>query len=101
MMDLAQQTLFFFDRLTELVLQILPLREINTDADIAGEPAGGEPAWHPLSKKPAILPIRFAQAVFHLERLALVEGLSIRLQAPGDVLRMHTLRPAVPQFLLH
>src|SRR5712692_1135960 len=100
MVDLAQQTLFFFDRLTKPVLQILPLSEINTAPDVAGELAVREEARHAVIEKPAILPIRFAQAIFQLKRLSPVEGLYIRLQAPVEVLRMHAVRPAVPPFLL-
>lgn len=57
-------------------------------------------SWSAGVEDPAIFAVKPPKPVLHAEEFPLVEGLAIGGKATLKIIRVHTIRPAVPQFQL-
>jgi hypothetical protein len=81
--------------LTQLLFGSSLLRHVNTRANITGKRPIRIESWHPdveNSSKFAVVP---SEAILHRECLSAIKGMSVRVQASLQVLRMNPLRPAI------
>ncbi len=74
--------------------------EVQTRADVSGEAARQVEDGTADIKYPSEIAVRVAQPILRFEGLAVIEGLAVDVDTTVEILRVHTVRPAVSQLLL-
>src|SRR6185503_9132591 len=85
-------------RLQHLLLEQPLLRDVDCGTDVAIEPSL-DGSWYAFVQDPPVRPIAMSKAVLHGERLSRVECAHVGIDVAFSILWVHTLEPAITEFL--